>query len=274
MFDYKPSNEQKNSDEEGQEDEENDSSKPSDLKKKSNKKDSKNINKEEMERMFPLNSTLKARIYDFSLIEDLILLSCRQSILRSAYLNYNALRIGQIVTCKVKKIVTENGGVSVSLSDFVSGFIPKIHTSDVPLSEALLPRKMKPGSEIKCKIIQLNADEKRCVLTAKKTLIKSKLPLVSSFDDLNVGMETYGVIVSIQSYGILLSFLNDIKGLLPRQQISTSALLKNPNQDLKELYYLGQLIRCRVFSYDRVKQQVKLSLIMDDVKQNGYFLFI
>ena len=62
----------------------------------------------------------------------------------------------------------------------------------------------------KCQIVQLNPEEKRCVLTAKKTLIKSKMPLIDSFNKIRLGLETYGVVVSIQKYGLLLQFFNDI----------------------------------------------------------------
>lgn len=77
-------------------------------------------------------------------------------------------------------------------------------------------------------------------------------------------METYGVVVSIQKYGLLVSFLNDIKGLLPRQEIST---LYKKDEDLKDLYYLGQLIKCKVLDFNKQKQLVKVSLIMDETKK-------
>jgi len=55
-------------------------------------------------------------------------------------------------------------------------------------------------------------------------------------------------------------------GLLPRQQISTSPLVRSETYDLKQIYFLGQLVRCRVWKYDSVRQQVKMSLIMDGVE--------
>jgi ribosomal protein S1 len=228
------------------------------VKVKKTKNDLKNMTREDIEKSYPLKSSLRARIYDFNLIEDLILLSCRKNILDAAFMGYDELKLGQVVKCKVKRLNPDNGGIVVSLSEFVSGFIPKIHTSDVPLSENLLNRKIKKDKELKCKIIQLDPVEKRCVLTAKQTLIKSKLTLIDSFDMLHVGLETYGFVVSIQKYGLLLGFLNEMKGLLPRQEISASL----ENRDLKDLYYLGQIIKCRVIDFNKEKQQIKLSLLM------------
>ena len=258
--DYASKKDAEDDEDEDDDDENNDDDNGNKIKKRA--KDAKNFNKEDIEKLFPINSKMRVRIYDFSLIEDIILLSCRQSVLNALFMNYDELKIGQVVKCTVRSINAKNGGVSVKLSDFVTGFIPKTHTGDVPLSENMLPRKLKPGTELKCKIIQLNPEEKRCVLTAKQTLIKSKLPLIESFDQVRLGMETYGVVVSIQSYGMLLGFLNDLKGLLPRQEISSS-VQKDDGQDLKKLYYLGQLVKCNVIDFDRQKETIKLSLIRD-----------
>jgi ribosomal protein S1 len=234
------------------------------------KNDPKNMNKEELERLFPLNASLRARIYDINLIEDIILLSIRPSVIDATFMAYSELKVGQVIKCTVRSINPNNGGVNVKISDFVSGFIPKIHTSDVPLSEILLPRKMKPGAEIKCRILQLDSEGKRCVLTAKNTLVKSKLSLLDSFDQIQYGMETYGVVVSVQKYGLLLSFFNDLKGLLPRNQISTSLEVLSETTDLKKLFYIGQVTKCKVFEFNREKQQLKLSLIMGDVHLESY----
>ena len=231
-------------------------------KRKKPKKDAKNFTREDIEKLYPLSAKLRVRIYDFSLIEDVILLSCRPSVLSAAFMSYDELHIGQVVKCTVRSINVKNGGVTVKLSAFVNGFIPKTHTGDVPLSETMLPRKLSPGTEVKCKVIQLSAEEKRCVLTAKNTLVKSKLPLIDSLEQARPGMETYGVVVSIQSYGLLLGFLNDLKGLLPRQEISAS-VQKDDGQDLKSLYHLGQLIRCHVIEVDNEKETIKLSLIRE-----------
>ena len=61
----------------------------------------------------------------------------------------------------------------------------------------------------------------------------------------------------IQKYGLILSFLNEIKDLLPRNQISTKL---SKDEDLSKLYYIGQLVKCRVFEFDKEKA----SLITDE----------
>ena len=280
LFDDNKDNKDENIEEEeddDQDDDEDDETK----KKKRSASSPLNLTREDMEKRYPLHSTLaeRARIYQFAPLEDTILLSCRASVLAAPFMSYAELRVGQVVSGVVRGGVHAlNGGLNVSLSQYVRGFIPRTHTGDVPLSEANLARKLKPGASLKCRVLQLNVAEKRCVLTAKKTLVKSKLPLIGSFDqpELRVGAHTYGTVVSIQPYGLLLSFLGELKGLLPRSHLSASQAnatsgdgSSSEKDDLGQLYRVGQLIQCRVFAIDRAKQLIKLSLIMDDDEQNG-----
>lgn len=227
------------------------------------------MTKEDLLRHFPVHSTLKtSRIYDYNLIEDILLLSRRESVLKASCMSYDELECGQVVQCQIVDVNGENGGVRVKLSEFVRGFIPRIHTGDAPLSETLLRKKMKRGGSIKCRVLSVEAGEKRCILTAKKTLVKSKLPLITRFDEVEVGMQTYGVVVSIKDYGLLLGFFDDLKGLLPRDQISRT-LAKT--QNLTEIYSIGQLIKCRVLDFNKEKRLIKLSLLMEekDATTNG-----
>lgn len=218
--------------------------------------------REDLAKHFPAMSTLKpCRIFDYNLIEDMLLLSTRRSVLSAGCLTYDELRVGQLVTCEIVSVNSENGGVSVKMSEFVRAFIPRIHTGDVPLSEALLKRKMKPGTSLKARVVSVDANEKRCIVTAKKTIVKSRLPLIVDFDDLSIGMQTYGVVVSIKDYGLLIGFFNDLKGLLPRDQISKSM---SKSQSLSDVYTIGQIVKCSVLDFDRVKRLIKLSLLMDD----------
>lgn len=227
------------------------------------------MTREDLAKHFPLMSALPrpSRIYDYNLIEDMLLLSTRRSVLAAGCLTYDELRAGQVVSCEVVSVNAENGGVAVKMSEFVRGFIPRAHTGDVPLvDDALLRKKMKPGTSLKCRVVSCDAHEKRCIVTAKKTLVKSKLPLIVDFDtDVKIGMQTYGVVVSIKDYGVLLGFFNDLKGLLPRDQISKSL---PKSQSLAEIYSIGQLVKCRVLDFDSEKKLIKLSLLMDNKNED------
>jgi len=61
--------------------------------KKSKKQDAKNMNTEDLEAAFPLKSNIHARIFDLSLMEDMIILSHRKSVIKSRYMFYNELKL-------------------------------------------------------------------------------------------------------------------------------------------------------------------------------------
>ena len=244
--------------ENGEEDDEND-----DLEK--DKFYWKRLTRENLEKMYPINSKLKARCVEFNLIEDLVLLSARKSVMEMSYLSMDELSVGQIVKCTVVEQNKNNGGLIVRLSEYVNGFIPKIHTADIPLNEPL--NKMPIGSVVKCKVIQTSKAEKKLILTAKKTLIKSKLAEINAIDyDLELNSLVYGVVVAIKDYGLMVSFNNDIKALLPRSEIIQLNEF-NKNEDLKKLFSVGQLLKCRLCEINVAKQLLKVSLNLNVVDE-------
>ena len=66
-------------------------------KKKNAKKDARNMTTEDLEAAFPLKSNIHARIYDFSLIEDMLMLSHRKSVIKTRYMFYRF-----VFTCILK----------------------------------------------------------------------------------------------------------------------------------------------------------------------------
>ena len=230
----------------------------------------KNISKEFVEKHFSLNRIIKkCRVIDYNLIDNLIMLTSKESKLdENTFLSYSdsKLKSGEIVKCRVSSFVKESGGLVVKLSDHIKGFIPKIHTADIPLSDPLA--KMPIDKEIKCKIVNTNPSDKRLILTAKKTLIKLKPEeeIYEISDKLKPGFQTYGLIIAIKEYGLLVGFYNDVKALIPLAEIpSIDDRNKKEKVDLTKYFKIGQLIKCKVVNVDLEKHQLKMSLKLDTV---------
>jgi rRNA biogenesis protein RRP5 len=56
------------------------------------------------------------------------------------------------------------------------------------------------------------------VLTAKKTLVESDLPLISRVEDAQVGMVTHAVIFKIIEKRLFVEFFNNVKGSIPLKE--------------------------------------------------------
>lgn len=86
----------------------------------------------------------------------------------------------------------------------------------------------------------MDVDNKKLYLTRKKGLIESSLPLFFSYDDARPGRVSHGYIVSVKNFGCVVRFYNNVKGLVPVNELSSEVII-NP----EEVFYVGQ-----VSSYD------------------------
>lgn len=68
------------------------------------------------------------------------------------------------------------------------------------------------------------------------------LPAFLSYKDARVGLVSHGFIVCIRDFGCIVRFYGDVKGLVP-----TSELTSEPTDNLKGLFYIGQ-VRKMAFS--------------------------
>ena len=57
------------------------------------------------------------------------------------------------------------------------------------------------------------------LLTHKKTLVESSLPLITDLSNAKPGVSSHGFITAIKDFGCLVAFYNNIKGLVPRSEL-------------------------------------------------------
>jgi hypothetical protein len=67
-------------------------------------------------------------------------------------------------------------------------------------------------------ILVVNPERKRVILTAKKTLVESDLPVISHIDDVATGMVTHGVIVKTLEKSAVVEFCNNIRAIVPARE--------------------------------------------------------
>ena len=50
-------------------------------------------------------------------------------------------------------------------------------------------------------------------------MVESDLPLITQCSDASPGISTHGFITAIKDYGCLVTFYNNVKGLVPRAEL-------------------------------------------------------
>lgn len=88
----------------------------------------------------------------------------------------------------------------------------------------------------------------------KKTLVNSDLPIISSYNDAEPGMQSVGTLVSILSNGAVVRFYASVAAFLPVEEMS-EAYIKDP----REHFRIGQSVNVHVVYVDSEAKKMKVS---------------
>ncbi|XP_022096574.1 protein RRP5 homolog [Acanthaster planci] len=202
--------------------------------------------------LYHVGSKVVCRILDFNLMDGIATVSMKQSVLDQPFLGYHDIQPGCLVEGTLTAILEK--GLSIKISDHVSGFVPRIHMADVIIHKP--QGKFTVGELLELRVLYVNPERRRLLLTHKKSLVHSTLPVITSYDQPRRDMILHGFIISIKDFGYLVRFYNDITGLIPRSELCTG-----PQPVPDGSYFIGQVVKCRVIkTYSPEAKRITLSL--------------
>ncbi|XP_036412886.1 protein RRP5 homolog isoform X2 [Colossoma macropomum] len=190
------------------------------------------------------------RITDYSPMEQMHLATLRKSTIAATYFSYHDIKEGQLIEGTVQSL--EKYGMHIKISDHIKGLVPRIHLADVTLTNP--EKKFREGMKVKCRVLSVDPLKKKLILSRKKALMESTLPLFLSYMDARVGLVSHGYIVSIRDFGCIVRFYGDVKGLVPKQELTASSTV-NP----QSLFYVGQVLKAKVLRCDAENEKLVLS---------------
>ncbi|KAK3789019.1 hypothetical protein RRG08_008342 [Elysia crispata] len=199
---------------------------------------------------FQKGQTIKCRVLGFNFMEGIALVSLKQSVLEQKFLSLKDISVGEIVEVYVKD-VTLNGLV-VKISKGIYSFIPCMHLADVPIKHP--EKKFEAGQKLKSRVMKVDLDKSKVMLTLKKTMVKMKGPILTEYSQLRPYMELEGYIIAIKDTAVVVSFFNGVQGYVTLKDMSTEKV-----EDPSALFYKGQVIRCRVVHFNVEEKRLKLS---------------
>jgi ribosomal protein S1 len=103
------------------------------------------------------------------------------------------------------------------------------------------------------RVLAVDPTNKKLKLTAKPILLSSDSNIILSFDDVTKGNYYYGFITSVLSHGYMVSFFNNIAGILQFKEIEEAGLDKNS-------FVLGQTVKVYVTYCNKETKRIGLSL--------------
>ncbi|KAL6310100.1 U3 snoRNP-associated protein Rrp5 [Sparassis latifolia] len=193
----------------------------------------------------------RARVTGYFPFDGSLQLSLRPSILEKKFLQVSELQVGEIIKGTVKKLT--DSAMFVSISGSVDGIIWPNHYADIQLKHP--QKRFKPGASIKCRVFVVDPERKRVVLTAKKTLLDSTLPIVSTPEDLKIGLVTHAVVFKVSERSLQVEFYNHMKAVVPAREASETAV-----GPLSNAFPVGKAVQVRIISVDSEKHRVIASI--------------
>ncbi|XP_076101163.1 protein RRP5 homolog [Mytilus galloprovincialis] len=201
--------------------------------------------------MFKQGSEHRCRVMDFHYIDQLVTITLKQSILDQKYMSLHDIKPGDIVECTVETCVEK--GIGVKLSQNIHGYIPNLHLANSTFKTRDV-KEFHEGKQLKCRVLKVDEKKRNVILTNKKMLLNTKLPILTDFDQLKSGMDVEGYIAKITNKGVLVAFFNEIKGWVPRKQLSTENI-----EFPEKVFFKGQVVKAKVLSWNEEKKKIILS---------------
>ncbi|KAI6031571.1 hypothetical protein BKA83DRAFT_4202404 [Pisolithus microcarpus] len=130
----------------------------------------------------------KARVIGYHIFDGILQLSLRPSVFLQKFLQVGDIQVGEVIKGTVKRLT--DSAVFVSLSERLDGVIWPNHYAD----------RFKVGASIKCRVLTVEPERNRVVLTAKRTLMDTAQPILTSYEDVKIGTVTHGVIFAVEFF--------------------------------------------------------------------------
>ncbi|KAF9244529.1 hypothetical protein BU15DRAFT_85908 [Melanogaster broomeanus] len=197
-----------------------------------------------------VNTLHRARVIGYHPFDGVLQLSLRPSVLEQKFLQAGEVHVGEILKGTVKRLT--DFALFVSISGNVDGVIWPSHYADIPLKHP--SKKFRVGGSVKCRVLTVDPERSRVVLTAKRMLLDTMIPIVTSFEDAKVGVVTHAVVFRVSDKSLNIEFFNNIKAVVPAREASETGA------KLTDAFTPGKTIKVRIVAVDSETRRIVASI--------------
>ncbi|EST06611.1 Suppressor of forked [Kalmanozyma brasiliensis GHG001] len=197
---------------------------------------------------FSKGTTHKARVVGHSPTDRTLQLSLKPSVLERKFMRVSEVEVGEIVNASIVKLDLPHA-IFLQLQGHVDGVVFSHHFADVKLTQP--EKRFKPGLQVKARVMDVDPNRNRIVLTLKKSLVKSDLPIVASMQDARVGVVTNATVFRVQTNSLIVSLFGGLKALVPGREVS-----EDDFNDVKSGFTEGKVVKMRITEVDYENQKL------------------
>ena len=214
--------------------------------------------RDKLDKKHQLGTRHHCRVIQFNLIDGTAIVSLQPSILSQRYLRYSDISAGDLLDATVQR---HGGfGMILTIQGNIRGLCPSTHISDRVLRDP--QRKLQPGKTVKCRVLHVAAEEKRVLLTCKKSLLQlTDEEILSEYTQAVAGRVFKGVVSQISNHGFTVFFFNNVMGYVPKSEMVGEGGGRFPIPS--SVVRPGQVVECRVLTCEPGTKRLRLSQRLD-----------
>lgn len=207
---------------------------------------------------YPAGSTHRARVLGFNEVDNVLLMTLNPETIDAKYVSVEDIPIGLYDgSAEVTKILPDGKGLLVKIFGQYDAVVPPHHMTDIKLSNP--ERKFKVGGKVRARV--LSRLGRRVFVTLRKSMVGvDDDEIVTDIRELRPGFKTPGVVNKFVGGGALVSMFGNLRGFLPKNEISESQVL-----DAKDYLKEGQSVTVRVTGVDAAAQKITVSMRQSNV---------
>lgn len=207
---------------------------------------------------FALGTSHQARVIGHAPTDRLLLLSFQKSTLEKSFMRVTEVEVGSQVKATITRIGSNGSAIFVNLGGAFEGVVFPLHFADVPLKKP--EKKYKPGATVKARVVSVDSARNRIVLTLKKSLVSSELPVVSSIQDARVGVVTQATVSKfVDNRGMIVDLFGGLRAFVPTSE-ATEAPLCPSAPTLQSHFYEGKVVKIRLTHVDYENEKLLASV--------------
>lgn len=136
---------------------------------------------------------VQCRVLSFNYVDELVNVSLRKSDIEQKFLRYDDIKAGQQLVGTVNKITEK--GILLKITEFIRAYLPKFHAADITIEN--FQARFSVGGKVNCRALMVDPAKKRLIVTHKRALINSDLPVLASYNDAKEDMVVHGTVVAV-----------------------------------------------------------------------------
>ncbi|KAG2184029.1 hypothetical protein INT44_009040 [Umbelopsis vinacea] len=199
---------------------------------------------------YKIDTVHRARVVGHSLVDNVLLLTMEQSVVDQKYMRVSDVQVGTIVEGTVLKLT--EAGLVVNLTSSITALAPRTHLADIKLTQP--EKKFKAGTKVKGLVLVSDGQKKKVIISVKRSLVNSDLPVLTRYEDAKPGMLIHGTISSFRPFGCIVTYCNNVRALAPISELSET-FVKDPSEN----FQLGQTVKTRVLSVEPSTASLRVS---------------